>query len=84
MRYPEAEMDKVFEHDESMQQDAASPIESVDLQNMSIDDVRRVNNPVLREALLAAKEKLQVELSSSHTSHGTHTNHLKSMTDSPL
>ena len=50
-------------------------IVDVDLQNVSISELRQINNPVLRDALLAAKEQLTQELNSSYISHSQHTSH---------
>jgi hypothetical protein len=56
----------------------STAIEKVDLRNMSIDEMRRVNNPVLREALLEVKEQMQQELSQSYVSHSQHSSHSNS------
>jgi hypothetical protein len=71
-------MDKDTEILTSTDCDVTSSVQDVDLQNMSIDDMLRVRNPVLREILLAAKEQLQQELSSSYVSHNQHGNHTNS------
>jgi hypothetical protein len=71
-------MDKDSEILASTDSDVTSSVQDVDLQNMSIDDMRRVRNPVLRGILLAAKEQLQQELSSSYVSHNQHGNHTNS------
>lgn len=68
-------MDKESDIPASVDADVTTHVQDVDLQNMSIDDMRRVGNPVLREILLAAKEQLQQELSSSYVSHNQHGNH---------
>ncbi len=68
-------MDKDSEILAGADSDVAASTQDVDLQNMSIEDMRRVRNPVLREVLLAAKEQLQQELSSSYVSHNQHGNH---------
>jgi hypothetical protein len=56
--------------------DDRPPPETVDLSEMTIEDVRRVSNPVLRDALVAAKERLVGELANqSHVQHNQHTSH---------
>lgn len=50
-------------------------LDALDLERMTVADIRAVNNPVLRRVLLSALTDLTSKL--EHTSHGSHTSHAK-------
>ena len=59
--------------------DRQTEVDEIDIRTLSVDDVRRLNNPVLREALLAAKRQVSEGLSATHVKHLEHSEHTKMM-----
>lgn len=53
----------------------SSGTSEVDLHRLSAEEICNVNNPVLREALAAAKEQIHQELSQSYVAHNQHSSH---------
>jgi hypothetical protein len=51
-------------------------LDKLDLETMTIAEVREIRNPVLRRVLFDAI--LKIAAGPQHTSHGSHTSHLKS------
>ncbi len=50
-------------------------IEGVDLKTLTIEEIQKVNNPVLRAALIAAKQQVQEDMTATHTKHEQHVEH---------
>jgi len=53
------------------------PLDAIDLSQMTLGDIKKMDNPVLRESIqrmLESREATQPQ----HTSHGMHTSHLSS------
>lgn len=56
--------------------DLLRALDGMDLENMTVAQVRAVNNPVLRRVLLNSLSDLTAAV--QHVSHGQHTSHAKS------
>lgn len=57
---------------QTLEQESAN---NLNLKDLTIEQIRAVQNPVLRDTLLQSKEQLAKELSSSYVSHNQHESH---------
>ena len=58
--------------------DNSNPLDNIDLAGMTLGDVRKMENPVLRQTILNMLES-DIKKETEHTSHGMHTSHLMSL-----
>jgi hypothetical protein len=62
-----------------MANDEIRKLEQLDLSKISLADLKDVKNPVMRNALLQMIGAVDIAVTRpEHTSHGSHTSHLKS------
>ena len=54
---------------------ADNPLEQVDLSKVTLNDLRQLRNPALREALLELVRFPDDVLALGHQNHGSHSNH---------
>lgn len=55
-------------------------IELIDVNSMTIDDIKKISNPALMQALLEVVRLKDVLAKPEHSNHGMHTNYLKEAT----
>jgi hypothetical protein len=60
--------------------ESSKKIELIDVNSMTIDDIKKIKNPALIQALLEVVRLKDVLAKPEHTSHGMHTNYLKEAT----
>ncbi len=58
-------------------EDVLESLERIDVERLTLGDIRKISNPALR-IVLAELVSEAVGVKPEHTSHGMHTNHLKS------
>ena len=54
-----------------------NPLDDIDLSRMTLEDIRKIDNPVIRMAIIGMIAG-PVRDQPQHTSHGMHTSHLMS------
>jgi hypothetical protein len=57
--------------------DAIQSLDEIDLEKLTIAEIRALKNPVLRRVLFEAISVITAK--PEHTSHGSHTSHLKDL-----
>jgi len=57
-----------------------NPLDDIDLSSMTLEDVRKIENPAIRMAIIAVIAN-PVSDEPQHTSHGMHTSHYSKISD---
>lgn len=60
-----------------MPDNEAEKLAKIDLSKISLHDVMKLENPVLRQVIGEVVKRGGLAATPEHTSHGTHTDHLK-------
>lgn len=55
--------------------DAKDKLDQIDLGRITLDDISKLENSALREALLALARQPGQRLAAGHQNHGSHSNH---------
>lgn len=57
-----------------MPSESLKALERIDLENLTISDIKSIENPVLRDALNNILQR-KIDLARSHQNHGSHSDH---------